>query len=105
LYIPNYRQLVSSALALHAKIPYIDLIGWDFAIDEAGVPVMIELNQYPDCEFIQIFNGPMFGMYTEELMDAISNGHIEPVTVYKQSFGSDMAHYEYNFVIGKQYSI
>jgi hypothetical protein len=105
LVIPNYDKVVETVLSLHKTIPYMDLIGWDIAVDEEGVPTLIELNQYPDCEFIQIFNGPMFGEYTDDLLEHISKHHIEAVTVYKRSFENGPKQYEYNFEVGKAYSI
>ena len=105
LRIPNYDKVLETALRLHKMIPYMDLIGWDIAVDEEGEPVLIELNQYPDCEFLQIFNGPMFGEYTDELLERISKHHIEAVTVYKRSFENGPKQYEYNFEVGKAYSI
>lgn len=105
LVIPNYDEVVETVLRLHKTIPYMDLVGWDIAVDEDGEPVLIELNQYPDCEFIQIFNGPMFGEYTDDLMEHISKNHIEAVTVYKRSFEDGPKQYEYNFEVGKAYSI
>lgn len=105
LRIPKYNKVLETALRLHKTIPYMDLIGWDIAVDEEGEPVLIELNQYPDCEFLQIFNGPMFGEYTDELLERISKHHIEAVTVYKRSFENGPKQYEYNFEVGKAYSI
>lgn len=105
LVVPNYIKVVDTVLSLHKTIPYMDLIGWDIAVDEEGDPVLIELNQYPDCEFIQIFNGPMFGQYTDELLERISKHHIEALTVYKRSFDNGRKQYEYNFEVGKAYSI
>lgn len=105
LLIPNYDKVVETVLDLHKTIPYMDLIGWDIAVDEDGIPTLIELNQYPDCEFIQIFNGPMFGEYTDDLLEHISRHRIEAVTVYKRSFENGPKHYEYNFEVGKTYSL
>lgn len=103
--IPNYDKILEVAIRLHKTIPYMDLIGWDIAVDEEGEPVLIELNQYPDCEFLQIFNGPMFGEFTDELMERIAKHHIEAVIVYKRSFENGPKQYEYNFEVGKAYSI
>lgn len=64
----------------------MDLIGWDIAIGQDGEPILIELNQYPDCELIQMFNGPMFGEYTDSLMEQISKYKTKAVTVYKRFF-------------------
>lgn len=105
LFVPNYDKVIETAIRLHKTIPYMDLIGWDIAVDRDGEPVLIELNQYPDCELIQIFKGPMFGDYTDELLERISKHHIEAVTVYKRSFENGPKQYEYNFEVGKAYSI
>lgn len=105
LKVPNFETVVETVLGLHRSIPYMDLIGWDIAVGEDGVPILIELNQYPDCEFIQIFNGPMFGKYTDDLLEHISKHHIETLMVYKRSFDNGPKQYEYNFEVGKAYSI
>lgn len=103
--IPNYNRVVSCCIDLHKTIPYMDLIGWDIAVMPDGNPMLIELNQYPDCEFIQIFNGPMFGDHTDALMDKISHHKLDCISVYKRSFENGHKQYEYNFEIGKAYSI
>ena len=103
--IPHYANVLSSCISMHKSLPYMDLIGWDIAIGQDGEPILIELNQYPDCELIQIFNGPMFGEYTDSLMEKISKYMTKAVTVYKRSFENGPKDHEYNFEIGKQYSI
>lgn len=102
---PSYDKVIKLCKSMHARLPYMNLVGWDIAVDDKGDPVLIELNQYPDCEFIQLFNGPMFGDYTDELMEAISNNETEFVTVAKRSFPRLSSHHDYNFEIGKKYSI
>lgn len=103
--VPNYGKVIETCMSLHKSLPYLDLIGWDMAIGEDGEPVLIELNQYPDCEFIQIFNGPMFGEYTDELLERIQHHRTEIIAVAKRSFENGPKQYDYNFEIGKQYSI
>lgn len=105
LYFPSFDKVIDTCLNLHKQLPYMDLVGWDIAIDEDGNPVLIELNQYPDCEFIQLFNGPMFGEYTDDLLTAISKSETKYVTVAKRHFPGLSEHQDYNFEIGKQYSI
>ena len=103
--IPNYDGVIETCLSSHRRIPYMDLIGWDIAIAEDGVPALVELNQYPDCEMLQIVNGPMFGEHTDALMERISKHHLKDVVVYKRSF-DDLPHTcDYNFEIGKAYTI
>lgn len=103
--IVNYNKIIDVCMSMHKTVPYMDLIGWDIAIGQEGEPILIELNQYPDCEFIQLWNGPMFGEYTDSLMEKISKYKTKAVTVYKRSFENGPKDHEYNFEIGKQYSI
>lgn len=102
---PAYDKVIETCLNMHRRLPYMDLVGWDIAVDESGTPVLIELNQYPDCEFIQLFNGPMFGEYTDSLLKAISRNDSSFLTVAKRSFPELSSHHDYLFEIGKQYSI
>jgi len=105
LKFPSFEKVIGTCLKMHRQLPYMDLVGWDIAVNEEGEPVLIELNQYPDCEFIQLFNGPMFGEYTDDLLSAISKSSTRFVTVAKRHFPLRSAHHDYNFEIGKQYSI
>lgn len=105
LKFPSYNDVLQTCIECHRQLPYMDLVGWDIAVSEDGTPVLIELNQYPDCEFIQLFNGPMFGEYTECLIEAIKDNTTQLVSVAKRSFGKISSHHDYNFEIGKQYSI
>ena len=72
MYIPNYEQVLSFCYNLHSKLNYFDFCGWDIAIGKDDKPVFIELNQYPDCESFQMVNGPLFGEYTDEVMERAS---------------------------------
>lgn len=105
LHFPSYDKVTALCLEMHSQLPYMDLVGWDIAVDESGEPVLIELNQYPDCEFIQLFNGPMFGEYTDSLLEAVSKSETDFMTVAKRSFPNLSPHHAYCFEIGKQYSI
>ncbi len=105
LQFPSFDKVINTCLNMHRQLPYMDLVGWDIAVNEDGEPILIELNQYPDCEFIQLFNGPMFGEYTDDLLAAISNSSTRYVTVAKRHFPALSIHHDYNFEIGKQYSI
>ena len=103
--IPNYDMVVGVCVDLHKKIPYLDLIGWDIAIGVGGEPVLVELNQYADAEFLQVLNGPMFGEYTDDLIGRISHSKLEGKVGYKRSFDNAPEHYAYTFEMGKKYSI
>lgn len=103
--IPSYAKVIKTCISMHKTLPYLDLIGWDIAVDESSDPILIELNQYPDCEFIQLFNGPMFGEYTDALLEKVSHNKLECLSVYKRSFENSLKQNAYNFEIGKAYSI
>ncbi len=72
--------------ALHQCLPYCDLVGWDITEDNEGDLVLIEFNYAADSEFLQIFNGPAFGDYTDELMDHIKQPISEEMIAIRRSF-------------------
>lgn len=63
--IPSFHQVMSTVKELHLRLPYFQLVGWDFGIDQEGRPVMIEWNRAPDLS--QTAHGPAFGDMTEEI--------------------------------------
>lgn len=68
--VPSYEKIVETVKRLHASLPYFDIIGWDFAVDEDGEPVFIEFNVMPEQN--QIGNGsPTFGDLSEEVFDEV----------------------------------
>lgn len=64
--IPAFSETIQLAKELHMRMPYFNLIGWDFGVDEAGLPVMIEWNRAPDMS--QTAHGPAFGDLTEDIV-------------------------------------
>ncbi len=64
--IPAFAETLQLAKELHLRMPYFNLIGWDFGIDEKGLPVMIEWNRAPDLS--QTAHGPAFGELTETIV-------------------------------------
>ncbi len=94
--IPNFDKAVRFCLDLHKTLPYLDLIGWDVAIGEDGEPVLIEFNKRP--HFIgQLSYGPMFGEYTDELMEHIREHQKELVTCLRVSYPTAPPQYAYNW--------
>ena len=50
------------------------LISWDFAIDPAGEPILIEVNlSFGELDFHQLCNGPIFGERTSEILSRVFN--------------------------------
>ena len=64
--IPAFNDVISTVKELHKRLPYFNLIGWDFGIDDTGKPVLIEWNRCPDLS--QTAHGPAFGDMTEEIV-------------------------------------
>ena len=67
--IPSYDRVISSIRRAHMDTPHFRIIGWDFAINEAGDPVLIEYNGAPGMN--QVSCGPLFGDLTEPVLDMI----------------------------------
>ncbi len=67
--IPSYQRILAAIRRAHKDIPHFRIIGWDFSIDEAGDPVLIEYNGAPGMN--QISCGPLFGDLTEPVLNTI----------------------------------
>lgn len=67
--VPSYDRVLELVRQTHQKLPHFRVIGWDFAIDEDGVPVFIEYNGGPSLN--QVSCGPLFGELTESILDTI----------------------------------
>lgn len=105
LVIPHYPEMERMCLELHESLPYFDIIGWDVTVDDKDDIVFIEYNYSADSEFLQIFNGPMFGVYTDELMEHLNNPINKDVVGVKRSFVDGYAGYEYIFDMNKKESL
>ena len=68
--IPSFEKIISLAKELHTRLPYFNLVGWDFGVDEAGEPLLIEWNRNPDI-FSQTAHGPAFGDMTDEILTRV----------------------------------
>lgn len=70
--IPCWEKIKEVALALHGRLPQLDIVGWDFAISPEGKPVLIEFNPRPGVG-LQVAVGPMFSKEDlDELMEHVS---------------------------------
>lgn len=68
LQIPNWLSIKEKTIKFHQHIPYANLIGWDITLNEAGEPIVIEINlDHAEIEAHQIFNGPVFGERLQEV--------------------------------------
>ncbi len=73
--VPNYDKCVEMALHLAKRFVTITkMISWDFAIDEKGEPILIEIGvSFGGLNFHQICNGPIFGNMTEDVLNDVFN--------------------------------
>ena len=61
--IPSFDKVIDKVKELLLRLPYFNMIGWDWGIDEKEKPVLIEWNRAPDLS--QTAHGPAFGDMTE----------------------------------------
>lgn len=57
LSVPDFKGVIETAERLHRAMPYIDYVGWDFAVTDDGICV-IEANNTTDVDLIQV-HGPL----------------------------------------------
>ena len=68
--VPGYAAACAAALKGARQLPHLRLVAWDFAIDEQGEPVLLELNTHAPGQN-QETNGPTFGDRTEEILSEV----------------------------------
>ena len=75
LKLEYYQEVKEFVQHWHQKsFPFANLIGWDIIINEEGKPIVIEVNlDSADIAAHQIFNGPIFGDRTKEVLDYMKN--------------------------------
>lgn len=56
----NYQKAVDKAKQLHSTIPQLRYISWDFAIDEQGEAILIELNCCGSAELLEMNGIPSY---------------------------------------------
>jgi hypothetical protein len=86
--IPYYNKVIESIKKAHFLIPQIILVGWDYAINEKGEPILIEFNSPYDPN-LQVAFGPAFGNYSDEIFSKVK------ATKHKCSFRLEKL-YNYN---------
>lgn len=68
--VPAYSEIVGEIKRLHPMLPYFNIIGWDFAVDESGTPVLIEFNVTP-AQNETGSDRPSFGDMTDEVLEEV----------------------------------
>jgi hypothetical protein len=67
---PFVKKVDRAAIEIASNIFYSRLLGIDFAINEEGEVVFIEVNHgYNGINFFQYNNGPLFGDFTDEVIE------------------------------------
>lgn len=75
--IPCWDKLKSTAIALHQRLPQMDIIGWDLTLTPDETPLLLEFNPVPGIGLQQAV-GPMFSKEDlDELMRMISRIKVE----------------------------
>lgn len=90
--IPCFEKVAPFAKALHERLPYFDLAGWDIAITADGSPAFIEFNAQPSIEGPQIVSGPFFGEYLDEVMERTSEVKREKVIFSRRYWPNGFDH-------------
>ena len=68
LMMPEWELMKETVIGFHRRIPFVNLVGWDVALNESGRPIVIEINlDSAEIEAVQIFSGPIFGERLEEV--------------------------------------
>ena len=68
--VPSYDRIIDEIRRYHPLLPHFSIIGWDFAVDETGEPVLVEFNVTP----AQNETGskkPSFGDLTDEVLEDV----------------------------------
>ncbi len=68
--VPSIDKLFQVIKTKHSKLPYFGLVGWDFAIDDVGDPVFIEINIQQEQNQIGS-KRPTFGDLTDEVLQDV----------------------------------
>lgn len=59
--VPAFADCARVALALQEKVPFVPCVGWDFAVDRQGTPVLMEWNGgHNGIKFSEATVGPCF---------------------------------------------
>ncbi|MBQ7702870.1 MAG: hypothetical protein IJT40_00695, partial [Firmicutes bacterium] len=70
--IPSFDKACKMVRRIHPAVPNYRLISWDIAIDEDANPLLVEANLfYGALNVHQMNNGPVFGDYTQDILDEV----------------------------------
>lgn len=82
--VPSWDKIRNIISEGHKRMPFFDIIGWDFTVDENSNPVCIEYNIiWPGTILYQYANGPFAGNSTDEFISFLKGGKNVP-RVFRQ---------------------
>lgn len=67
--VPSMDKMFDEIRRIHPRMGHFRVIGWDFAIDEDGDPVLIEFNYAPSIRAQMVYNKPFFNEKTEWILE------------------------------------
>jgi hypothetical protein len=69
--VPAFATVRDFCIDVHERVPDVDMVSWDIAVDPQARPVLIEFNMGDqEINFHQLANGPLFGEHTERVLAA-----------------------------------
>lgn len=68
--VPSYDRVLDTVKRLHTQLPYFNIVGWDFAVDQEGEPVLIEFNVVPEQNQIG-GKQPTFGELSDDVFQEV----------------------------------
>ena len=72
--INAYHRIVDLCKTLHHRIPFCSIVGWDIALNENNLPLLLEVNlKCPGIFYEQMCSGPIFGDRLEEVIEYVSS--------------------------------
>jgi Sugar-transfer associated ATP-grasp len=70
----SFDKIKEKVIEYHKQLPLTKIIAWDFAVTANNAIMFIENNlATPEIDFLQYFNGPLFGDRTEEVIEYVKN--------------------------------
>ena len=69
LVIPGIDRLCDTVRRIHPRVGQFKWIGWDFTVDEAGDPLLIEFNTDPGDSAQRVCGRPLFGDMTDRVLE------------------------------------
>lgn len=70
LQVPFFHEIIKLAIELGPKLPYHRLLGFDFCVNSENKIKLLEINcKNIETNFLQMNNGPLFGDFTDEIVE------------------------------------